>query len=682
MRRTLLTLAALFVMFAVLTPAANADDAMPPGDQVAAVDQSQGLWYLRNDDGSATSFYFGDPGDIPIFGDWNGDSEMTPGVYRQSDGRIYLRNSNTQGIADLFFFFGNPDDVPIAGDWDGDGVDTISVFRPATNEFFIINELGANGGGLGAADYSFTFGDEGDIPLSGDWDGDGVDGIAMYRASTGEFFWRNALSTGAADGSRYFGDIGDNPIAGDWDGDGDDEFGTQRGSTWYLEGVAGSFEFGEAGWFPVAGFFMSQVNTGRLNIYETARAAGGFTTLLAAVDAAGLDGALKGPGPLTVFAPTDDAFAALPDGTVEALLADIPLLTRILQYHVAAGEVDSGAVVGLDGSYAQTIGGELVWVTVEDGKVILNTDSDKAEVIVVDIQASNGIIHVIDTVLVPKDIPTVAAEAGLTTLLAALEAGGLDEAVAGPNGPFTVFAPTNDAFAALGGTLTDLLQPENLADLQRILTYHVASGVATAEDVIGLDGWYIETLGGEIVWIEVVGGKVILNGVAEVLVTDVKTSNGIVHVIDTVLVPKDIVETAVDAGFSTLAFALTEAGLVDAVSAPNGPFTVFAPTNAAFDAVDDDLLAAVLADPSGLLTSVLTYHVISGAVLSGDVVALAPGDTPATLQGQTIAVADDLTLNAPGDATLGINGATLGPLDIKTSNGVIHVIDRVLVPAL
>jgi transforming growth factor-beta-induced protein len=682
MRRTLLTLAALFVMFAVLTPAANADDAMPPGDQVAAVDQSQGLWYLRNVDGSATSFYFGDPGDIPIFGDWNGNSEKTPGVYRQSDGRIYLRNSNTQGIADHFFFFGNPDDVPIAGDWNGDGVDTISVFRPATNQFFIINELGANGGGLGAADYSFTFGDEGDIPLSGDWDGDGVDGIAMYRPSTGEFFWRNALSTGAADGSRFFGDIGDNPIAGDWNGDGRDEFGVQRGAMWYLEGIAGSFEFGEAGWFPVAGFFMSKINTGRLNIYETARAAGGFTTLLAAVDAAGLDGALKGPGPLTVFAPTDDAFAALPAGTVEALLADIPLLTRILQYHVAAGEVDSGAVVGLDGSYAQTIGGELVWVTVEGGKVILNTDSDKAEVIVVDIQASNGIIHVIDTVLVPKDIPTVAAEAGLTTLLAALEAGGLDEAVAGPNGPFTVFAPTNDAFAALGGTLTDLLKPENVADLQRILTYHVASGVATAEDVIALDGWYIETLGGEIVWIEVVGGKVILNGVAEVLVTDVKTSNGIVHVIDTVLVPKDIVETAVEAGFSTLAFALTEAGLVNAVSAPNGPFTVFAPTNAAFDAVDDDLLAAVLADPSGLLTSVLTYHVITGAVLSGDVVALAPGETPATLQGQTIAVAADLTLNAPGDATLGINGATLGPLDIKTSNGVIHVIDRVLVPAL
>jgi transforming growth factor-beta-induced protein len=682
MRRILLTLAALFVFLAVLSPAANAEDAMPPGDQIAAVDQSQGLWYLRNMDGSSSSFYFGNPGDIPLFGDWDGDSEMTPGVYRQSDGRIYLRNSNTQGIADRFFFFGNPGDVPIAGDWDGDGVDTISVFRPASNTFFIINELGANGGGLGAADFSFTFGNPGDIPLAGDWDGDGVDGIAMYRSTTGEFFWRNALSTGPADGSKYYGNPGDNPIAGDWDGDGDDEFGVQRGSTWYREGIAGSIQFGSVGFFPVAGFFSSQIDTGRLNIYETARAAGTFNTLLAAVDAAGLDGALKGPGPLTVFAPTDDAFAALPDGTVEALLNDIPLLTRILQYHVAAGEVDSGAVVGLDGSYAETIGGELVWITVEDGKVILNTDTDKAEVIKVDIKASNGIIHVIDTVLVPKDIPAIAEEAGLTTLLAALEAGDLAEAVSAPNGPFTVFAPTNDAFAALGSDLDELLKPENKEVLQRILKFHVAEGVADAADVIALDGSYIETIGGEIVWISVEDGKVYLNAdqKVEVVMTDVKASNGIVHVIKAVMVPKDTAEVAAEAGFSTLVFALGEAGLVDAVKAPNGPRTVFAPTNAAFAAVDEDLLDAVLGDPTGLLTQVLTYHVIEGAILSPTVIALAPGETPATLNGQTISVAEDLTLNAPGDVDLGINGATLGPLDIKTSTGVIHVIDRVLVP--
>ena len=138
MKRTLLMLVALFVMFAVFTPAAGAvEEPMDAGESVAAVDQSTGQWYLRNEDGSAQEFYFGDPGDVPLFGDWDGDTVSTPGVYRQSDGRVYLRNSNTQGIADLWFYFGNPNDIPLAGDWDGDGVDTISVFRPSTNQFFI-----------------------------------------------------------------------------------------------------------------------------------------------------------------------------------------------------------------------------------------------------------------------------------------------------------------------------------------------------------------------------------------------------------------------------------------------------------------------------------------------------------------------------------------------------------------
>ena len=143
MKRSLLMLVALFVMFAAFSPAAGAEDApMPAGESVAAVDQSTGEWFLRNDDGSAQEFYFGDPGDVPLFGDWDGDTVSTPGVYRQSDGRVYLRNSNTQGIGDLWFFFGDQGDVPLAGDWDGDGVDTISVFRPSTNQFFIIHEVG------------------------------------------------------------------------------------------------------------------------------------------------------------------------------------------------------------------------------------------------------------------------------------------------------------------------------------------------------------------------------------------------------------------------------------------------------------------------------------------------------------------------------------------------------------
>jgi transforming growth factor-beta-induced protein len=692
MRRILLATAALSVLFAVFSPAASAEDVMPPGDSAAAVDQSQGRWYLGNDDGSANSFYFGDPGDYPLFGDWNGNSEDTPGVYRQSDGRVYLRNTNDQGVADSWFYFGNPDDVPISGDFNGSGMDSISVFRPTTSQFFIINTLGANGGGLGAAEFSFSFGNQGDMPLSGDWNGDGVDGIGVYRPSTGEFLLRNDLSSGEADQSFTFGNIGDKPVVGDWDGDGTDEVGVQRGDTWYFQG-AGSAVFGEAAWFPVAGFFMSKIGTGRLDIVETARAADDFNVLLAALEATELDAALKGPGPFTVFAPTDQAFADLEaanPGIIDALLADEEALTRILTYHAAAGKVPALDVVALDGSYVETLGGELVWIDLKDGEVFLNGDT---QVVATDIYASNGVIHVIDTVLVPQDIvETAVADDDFNLLVAAVGAAGLGDALSASNGPYTLFAPTDGAFEALPkGTLEYLLDPVNIEELQRILTYHVAEGVVPESTVATLDGKYAETLGSELVWIDIVDGKVRLNNTsvdgsdAEVLLTDIKTSNGIIHVIDAVLVPQDIVTTAAGIEhFSTLVYAIGEAGLGGALSVPNGPYTVFAPTNAAFDAVDDDLLDTVLSDPTGLLTGVLTYHVLGDVYLSSDVAGWVGGNSPATLQGSTIAVGEGFVLN-PGVNHLGINNAQIvldGGIDIKTSNGVIHVIDAVIVPPL
>jgi uncharacterized surface protein with fasciclin (FAS1) repeats len=539
MKRSLLLLLALFVMFAAFTPAAGAEDApMPAGESVAAVDQSTGEWYLRNDDGSAQEFYFGDPGDVPLFGDWDGDTVSTPGVYRQSDGRVYLRNSNTQGIADLWFYFGNPNDVPLAGDWDGDGVDTISVFRPSTNQFFIINELGVNGGGLGAADYSFTFGDAGDVPFSGDWDGDGIDGVALHRESTGQVFFRNSLSTGVAEASTIYGDPGDMMVGGDWNGNGVDTLGVYRNGTFYLENTpikAGSsnglgaadetFAFGMAGFYPLAGFFMSQVGTGSLNIIETAQAAGQFTTLLAALDATGLDDALRGPGPFTVFAP-------------EALLGDLDALTRILQYHVVSGKVPASEVVKLDGMSVETIGGELVWIDVKDGKVILN---DVAEVVITDIYASNGIIHVIDAVLVPQDIvETASASDDFDTLVAAVTAAGLADALSAPNGPYTVFAPTDDAFAALpAGTVDALLA--DIPTLSSILTYHVLSGAYDSTAVVGWDGGSTPaTLNGATIEVDANGNVVLNSGTANpatIVVVDVKTSNGIIHAIDAVLIP-------------------------------------------------------------------------------------------------------------------------------------------------
>jgi hypothetical protein len=187
-----------------------------PLGPVGLVDPSTGVWYLRDEWGVIESFYYGNPGDVPFMGDWDGDGVETPGLYRQSDGYVYLRNENSQGNAHIRFFFGNPGDMPLAGDFDGDGFDTVSIYRPSEQRFYIINELGENDGGLGAADYDFLFGNPGDQPVVGDWDGDGIDEIGLYRASTGFFYYRNTLTTGIADGEFYFGNPGDRFVAGDW----------------------------------------------------------------------------------------------------------------------------------------------------------------------------------------------------------------------------------------------------------------------------------------------------------------------------------------------------------------------------------------------------------------------------------------------------------------------------------
>ena len=149
-------------------------------------------------------------------GDWDCDGVATPGLFREQDAFVYLRNANTQGVADIRFYFGNPRDVPLAGDFNGDGCDTVSIYRPAGQRFYIINALGQDEGGLGAADYSFVFGDPGDNPIVGDWDGDGIDEIGLFRPSTGFFYYRSTLDTGVADAKFYFGDPGDRFLAGDW----------------------------------------------------------------------------------------------------------------------------------------------------------------------------------------------------------------------------------------------------------------------------------------------------------------------------------------------------------------------------------------------------------------------------------------------------------------------------------
>jgi transforming growth factor-beta-induced protein len=274
------------------------------------------------------------------------------------------------------------------------------------------------------------------------------------------------------------------------------------------------------------------------DIVDTAVADGRFTTLVTAVTAAGLVDTLKGEGPFTVFAPTDDAFAKLPAGTVEELVKpeNKQALTDILLYHVVSGKVMATDVVGL--TSAATVLGKDVTVKVDMGNVYIND----AKVIITDIETSNGVIHVIDTVIIPaaEEANTIVdiaiADGRFTTLVAALQAAGLVETLSG-EGPFTVFAPTDDAFAKLpAGTVENLLKPENLEQLKNILLYHVVSGKVMAADVVGLTS--APTVLGQDVTITVKDGNVYLNDTIQVIITDIEASNGVIHVIDAVLLPK------------------------------------------------------------------------------------------------------------------------------------------------
>ena len=414
------------------------------------------------------------------------------------------------------------------------------------------------------------------------------------------------------------------------------------------------------------------------DIVDTAVANGSFTTLVAAVQAAGLVDTLKGAGPFTVFAPTDEAFKKLPAGTVEALLKDPAKLKDILLYHVVAGQVMAADAAKL--TTADTVLGKPLAIKVADGKVMIND----ATVAAADVAASNGVIHVIDTVLLPpaeeamaKDIvDTAIANGSFTTLVAAVQAAGLVDTLKGA-GPFTVFAPTDEAFKKLpAGTVEALLKDP--AKLKDILLYHVVAGQVMAADAAKLTT--ADTVLGKPITIKVADGKVMIND-ATVAAADVAASNGVIHVIDTVLLPpaeeamsaepmvKDIVDTAVANGsFTTLVAAVQAAGLVDTLKGA-GPFTVFAPTDEAFKKLPAGTVEALLKDPAKL-KDILLYHVVAGQVMAADAAKLTTADT---VLGKpiTIKVADGKVM---------INDATVAAADVAASNGVIHVIDTVLLP--
>jgi uncharacterized surface protein with fasciclin (FAS1) repeats len=300
------------------------------------------------------------------------------------------------------------------------------------------------------------------------------------------------------------------------------------------------------------------------DIVDTAVAAGNFNTLVAAVQAAGLVETLKGEGPFTVFAPTDEAFAKLPAETLEAALADPEgLLTQVLLYHVVPGKVMSTDLS--DGLEAATAQGESVVFTVADGVAMVND----AHIVAADIETANGVIHVIDSVILPPSIAgaaaseapmaeasaaeaaateeaapaeaaaaadivdTAVAAGNFSTLVAAVQAAGLVDALKG-EGPFTVFAPTDEAFAKLPPETIDALLADPTGDLTQILLYHVVSGKVMAADLS--DGLEAATLQGGSVAFKLSDGGAMVND-ANIVATDIETTNGVIHVIDSVILP-------------------------------------------------------------------------------------------------------------------------------------------------
>ena len=404
------------------------------------------------------------------------------------------------------------------------------------------------------------------------------------------------------------------------------------------------------------------------DIPRTAQCTGLHNSLVAGVIQAELLETLQGTGPFTVFAPTDQAFT---DAGIDLASLDTPegkaILSDILLYHVVAGNVPSSAVT--ECMSADAVNGQPLSFTVNGGVMV-----NGATVTLADVGTSNGVIHVIDKVLTPtdtpNDIPRTAQCTGVhNSLVAGVIQAELLPTLQG-DGPFTVFAPTDQAFANAGIDLAALDTVEGKAALTDILLYHVIAGEVPAENVT-------ECLSATAVNGNPLSFTVGVNGVmvndANVTATDVPTSNGIIHVIDKVLsptdTPNDIPRTAQCTGIhDTLVTAVVQAELLETLQS-EGPFTLFAPTDQAFADAGIDLAALDTVEGKAALTDILLYHVVSGEVPSS---AVTECMTTTAVNGNTLA------FTVAGGVM--VNDATVTLADVGTSNGVIHVIDKVLSP--
>lgn len=392
----------------------------------------------------------------------------------------------------------------------------------------------------------------------------------------------------------------------------------------------------------------------------------GLTTLRDALQQTGLLSALEG-GTQTLFAPTNAAFDALPSGLLASLTT--PQLTEVLLYHLFdGGSVPSSVAVTL--SEATMANGDDVILDVIGSALFVN----EARVTQADVTASNGVIHILDRVLLPPlSTPETLAQRGeFSTLIGALDAiGGLSlQGLLGDPQPLTLLAPTDAAFDLLPPGLLDGLSIPELTD---ILSYHVVPGRVVASQAL-LGELAASLLGPNLLFAG--GSSPTVNGIGISLV-NVPTLDGVIHVLDAVLLPPDtIAGTAAElTGFDTLLLALQVAGLDTPFADPGaGPFTVFAPTDAAFAALPPGLLDDLVNEPgTPTLIQILTYHVANDALTANAVIAAVGTGIP-TLEGTSLSV----TLVGDG---VQVDQANVIVPNVLCSNGIVHAIDAVLLPA-
>lgn len=417
------------------------------------------------------------------------------------------------------------------------------------------------------------------------------------------------------------------------------------------------------------GLTFGNVASAQTNVFDDVIATSPNHTLLeAAIVQAGLVGALQNPNAaLTVFAPDDQAFTDLATalGTnVNGLLA-LPNLQDILLYHVVGAVVPSSAVT--NGAIVQPLSptNTLKVTATASGSVFVN----HAQVTAVDLFATNGVVHVLNNVVLPAEtVADVAIDNGFTTLVAAVIQAELLPALTNPLSNLTVFAPNNAAFQdlvdELGITIPELL---SIPELSEILLYHVLGSTVPSSAVT--NGAIVQPLSmlNTLKLTATTSGDVFVNQ-AEVIAVDITASNGVVHVLDEVVFPiETVADLAIDNGLSTLVAAVVKAELLPALSDPFSEYTVFAPTNVAFD----NLATALNTDLNGILAlpnlaDILLYHVVEGAVFSTQ---LSNGPVE-TLSGEDIIVS-----LASG---VKINDANVILADVEADNGVAHVLDKVL----